>query len=152
MPWQCFPVIDSTLQPEGCTFQVWVKTDSDLSHHWFRSDSKLDSDLKCTTFLLQGTDNYREMASPFPGNASVPSNSIPMKKCESGFCHFGVPGKMHQICWSLARHWAPGKCQFHFLEPWIRGWFDSLFPEYDSLEPELDAMAVFSGNREAISQ
>ena len=36
-----FPVIDSTLRQEGCTFQVWVKTDSDLIQNWFRSDSKL---------------------------------------------------------------------------------------------------------------
>ena len=29
------------------------------------------------------------------------------------FCHCKIPGKMHQICLSLARHWAPGKHQFY---------------------------------------
>ena len=36
-----FPIINSTLQQKGCTFEIWVKTDSDLFQSWFRSDSKL---------------------------------------------------------------------------------------------------------------
>ena len=40
-PGSHFLVIDCTLRQEDCTFQVWVKTDSDLSQNWFRSDSKL---------------------------------------------------------------------------------------------------------------
>ena len=40
-PGSHFPVIDNTLQHEGGTFQVWVKTNSGLIQNWFWSDSKL---------------------------------------------------------------------------------------------------------------
>ena len=35
-----FLVIYSTLQQEGHTFQVWVKTDSDLIHNWSKSETR----------------------------------------------------------------------------------------------------------------
>ena len=39
-----------------------------------------------------------------------------------------------------------------FGKTWIRGQFDPLFPEHNSLGQGLDAVEVFPGNREAISR
>ena len=78
------------------------------------------------------------------------NDQVRIKICVSGFCNFGFPGKMHQFFWSLARPWAPVRRNVHFFgKPWIRGQFDSLFQEYDSWGPGLDAKKVFPWNREA---
>ena len=71
-PGSHFPVIDNTLQHEGGTFQVWVKTNSGLIQNWFWSDSKLieiwfktDSDLIKNCFKLVQILFKTEFGCPF---------------------------------------------------------------------------------------
>ena len=64
--------------------------ESDLNQFWIGYESVLnqiricfDSDLKCTSVLLQSIANYQEMASRFPGNTSMAFNLCP-KESYSG--------------------------------------------------------------------
>ena len=127
MPWQCFP---GTGRPFPSNWQHSATRSSyisSLSQNWFRSKSKLVqiwfktySDLNhfWNWFRLEMYNLLVAWFRQLPGNCfTVPGKNfyvikfyspgiIFLKKCQSGFCHFGVPGKMHQICWSLARPWA----------------------------------------------
>ena len=100
--------------------QIWRSFESDLNQYWLRYESVSESDLNqfWNWFRLEMYNLLVAGYWQLPGNGfTVPGKHfciikfyslgiIFLKKCQSGFCHFGVPGKMHQICWSLARPWA----------------------------------------------
>ena len=114
-------------------------------------------DMQCSLVDWRITNIFWEMASQFPENTSMASNFMPQesycrKQVQMDFAVLGFLARCIRSFWSMQGLELWEMSISFFGKPWIRSQFGSLFPEYDSWGPGLDATEVFPGNHEAVSR
>ena len=141
--------------------QISFKTDSDLSQNWLRSDLLIQIWISFKSNLNHiwnwlGLEMYNRLDEEY-WHLQRNGFTVPEKHFGAiyiyplGIIFLSRVKVVFAILGFQARCTRKMTISF-FGKTWIRGQFDPLFPEHDSLGQDLDAMEVFPGNREAISR